>query len=61
MIIVPYDKEDYKQYINRIIKSRENIKDKNMYQERHHITPKCLGGNNDKENLLFLYPLGYIL
>jgi hypothetical protein len=24
------------------------------YKERHHIIPKCLGGNNDKENLVDL-------
>ena len=25
------------------------------YKERHHITPKCLGGTNDEENLIDLY------
>lgn len=24
------------------------------YTERHHIIPKCMGGNNNKENLVFL-------
>jgi len=24
------------------------------YSERHHITPKCMGGTNDKENLVHL-------
>ena len=35
--------------------SRKNIKDINNYQEEHHIIPKCLGGTNDKENLIWLY------
>ena len=25
-----------------------------IYYEKHHILPKCLGGNNDKENLVLL-------
>jgi hypothetical protein len=25
-----------------------------IYYEKHHIIPKCLGGNNDKENLVLL-------
>jgi len=24
------------------------------YKEKHHITPRCLGGTNDKENLVYL-------
>jgi hypothetical protein len=28
----------------------------NEYSETHHITPKCLGGNNDKSNLVNLTP-----
>ena len=26
------------------------------YVEKHHILPRCLGGTNDKENLIELYP-----
>ena len=26
------------------------------YKERHHIIPRCLGGNNTKENLVDLTP-----
>lgn len=29
-------------------------KDKNTYYESHHIVPRCLGGNDDKENLVLL-------
>jgi len=54
-IIIPYKKEKYSDYIKRILNNRENIKDENVYQERHHITPKCLGGSNDKDNLIYLY------
>jgi len=24
------------------------------YKERHHIIPKCMGGNNEKDNLVYL-------
>lgn len=34
---------------------------KNIYVEKHHITPKCLGGNNDKENLIKLPWMIHIL
>lgn len=29
-------------------------KNKEMYFERHHVIPKCMGGSNDKENLVYL-------
>jgi len=35
---------------------RQNKKVENKYQEKHHIIPKCLGGNNDEENLIYLFP-----
>lgn len=54
-IIIPIDNESYKEYINRILFSRTNTKDKECYQELHHIKPKCLGGSNDKNNLIYLY------
>lgn len=31
------------------------------YVERHHILPKCLGGTNDKSNLVALYPEEHFL
>lgn len=55
-IFIPLNNETYKEYINRIQLNRENIKDKDNYQERHHIIPKCMGGSNDEENLIYLYP-----
>lgn len=54
-IITPKEKELYKEYINRILSSRKNLKDKKSYQERHHIVPKTLGGTNMKSNLIYLY------
>ena len=35
-------------------KKRKHIDPKYVYYERHHIKPKCLGGENDKENLILL-------
>jgi len=55
-IIIPNEKELYKDYIDRILSSRENNKDKDNYQERHHILPKSSGGSNDITNLVYLYP-----
>ena len=54
-IIEPLSGELYKDYIKRILSSRENIKNKDFYQERHHIIPKCLGGSNEENNLIWLY------
>ena len=52
--ILPKDEEKYDEYINRILESRENKK-VNKSQQNHHILPKSLGGNNDKDNLIWLY------
>lgn len=42
-------------FINNIIYTRGSNGCKNGYFERHHIIPKCLGGSNDKSNLIDLY------
>lgn len=55
MYIIPKKFESYKEYINRILQSRNNKKDVNEYQERHHIVPLCVGGTNDEDNLVYLY------
>lgn len=39
----------YDRLIERGLKTRTE-----EYRERHHIIPKCLGGNNKKENLVYL-------
>lgn len=55
-IIEPLENEKYQEYIKRILDNRPNKKDKENYQERHHIVPRSKGGSNDEENLIFLYP-----
>lgn len=55
--LIPNNGETYNEYINRILNSRPNIKDKNYYQEKHHIVPRCKQGSNDKSNLIYLYPM----
>jgi hypothetical protein len=44
---------DYQKIYNQII---EKAKTRMLegYKEKHHIVPKCLGGNNDKNNLVEL-------
>lgn len=41
-------------YDNLISKGRNRVL--NCYVERHHIIPKCMGGTDDKENLVELTP-----
>ena len=53
---IPLEKESYNDYIERIKFSRENKRPKGVYMERHHIIPKSMGGNNKKENLIYLFP-----
>ena len=46
----------YNEFIQNILdtRGRFGIPD-GEYKERHHIVPKCLGGTNDRENLVDLY------
>ena len=53
--IEPLPNESYQTYIQRILNSRENIRQKKYYQERHHIQPKCLGRTNSDDNLVYLF------
>lgn len=42
-------------YNNLITKAKNRTKrDSNEYYEIHHIIPKCIGGNNEKSNLVIL-------
>ena len=43
-----------KQYISLIEKHGYITKPKNIYVERHHRKPKCLGGSDDESNLVYL-------
>lgn len=47
--------QTYKNFIENIINNRGKNGCEGKYFERHHITPKCLGGSNDEENLISLY------
>lgn len=44
---------DYKRIYNQIVERAKN-RELEGYKERHHIVPKCLGGSNDKENIVKL-------
>jgi len=44
---------DYQKIYNQIIERAQNRKLEG-YKERHHIIPKCMGGSNDKSNLVEL-------
>ena len=43
----------YKELID-FAKSQKRSKTDNIYYEKHHIVPRCMGGNNDKNNLILL-------
>lgn len=46
---------DYAAHYDRLIcRARERIP--NGYTEFHHIVPKCIGGGNETENIVKLYP-----
>ena len=42
----------YDEFIQSIRESRENVWFE--YSERHHIIPRCLGGTDDEDNLIYL-------
>ena len=44
---------NYKTVYNQIIEYRKNILPVG-YAEKHHIIPKCMGGSNSKDNLVYL-------
>lgn len=45
----------YKEFIDNILTTRGRFACGDEYKERHHIIPKCMGGTNDKDNLIDLY------
>ena len=45
----------YQEFINNILQNRGRFACGEEYHERHHIVPRCMGGDNDKENLIDLY------
>ena len=48
-------KQTYKDFITNILNTRGRHGCGNEYHESHHIIPKCMGGSNEKENLIDLY------
>ena len=47
--------ETYDEFINNILKNRGRFGCGDEYHERHHIIPRCMGGGNEKENLIDLF------
>lgn len=45
----------YKDFIDSIIQTRGRFACGNEYHERHHIVPKCMGGTDEKNNLIDLF------
>ena len=52
--IRPLDSETYSEYIKRIKQVRPNKKYAGVYMERHHIKPRSMGGDNKRNNLIYL-------
>ena len=46
---------NYKDFIDDIINTRGRYGCGEEYHERHHIVPRCIGGTDEKENLIDLY------
>ena len=46
---------NYKEFIDNILTTRGRFACGDEYKERHHIVPRCMGGTNDKDNLIDLY------
>lgn len=46
---------DYKKHYSLLIERAKN-RSINSYYERHHVIPRCLGGTDDPNNLVNLYP-----
>lgn len=52
----------YNEYIKTLLSTRgRHILDKNKYTETHHIIPRCMGGSDDEENLIDLFPQEHYL
>ena len=45
----------YAEFIQNILSTRGRFSCGDEYHERHHITPRCLGGNDEEENLIDLF------
>lgn len=47
--------QTYQDFITNILNTRGRHGCGDIYHESHHIIPKCIGGSNEKENLIDLY------
>lgn len=45
----------YDEFINNILETRGRFNCGEVYHERHHVIPRCLGGTDDKDNLIDLF------
>ena len=45
----------YEEFINNILETRGRFACGDEYHERHHITPRCMGGGDEEENLIDLF------
>lgn len=52
---------NYQKIYDNLINKRKNILLENCYFERHHIIPKCLGGDDSTDNLVNLTPEEHFL
>ena len=53
-ICFPIQNKYYRWYQNLVQKAKNRQLDNTVYTEKHHILPKCLGGNDTAENLVSL-------
>lgn len=47
--------QTYQEFITDILNTRGRNGCGDLYHESHHIIPKCIGGSNEKDNLIDLY------
>ena len=53
---------DYKRHYDHLIKKYGfKSKPEHVYTERHHIVPRCLGGTDDKSNLIYLEARAHLI
>lgn len=45
---------NYKTIYDDLVRTRDKLERKEQYTEEHHIIPRCLGGSDNKENLVSL-------
>lgn len=57
--LTPNENETYQEYINRLLEIRflgKKNRPQGIYTEGHHILPRCLGGKENKNNIIILLP-----